>query len=86
LRGGQLWHLASDDSAYVFVREAEEERLVVTFNNADQPRELRFPLADTPAQRAGSIELLFDEAKAELAGGKIRVTLPAQSISIFTLN
>ena len=86
LRGGQLWHLASDDSAYVFVREAEEERLVVTFNNADQPRELRIPLADTPAQRAGSIELLFGEAKAELAGGKIRVTLPAQSISIFTLN
>jgi glycosidase len=86
LRGGQLWHLASDDSAYVFAREAEEERLVVTFNNADQPRELRIPLADTPAQRAGSIELLFGEAKAELAGGKIRVTLPAQSISIFTLN
>ena len=86
LRGGQLWHLASDDSAYVFVREAEEERVVVAFNNADQPRELGISLADTPAQRAGSIELLFGEAKAELAGKEIRVTLPAQSISIFTLN
>jgi len=86
LRGGQLWHLASDDSAYVFVREAEEERLVVTFNNADQPRELRIPLADTPAQRASSVERIFGEAKAELAGGELRVALPAQSISIFALN
>ena len=28
----------------------------------------------------------FGEAKAELVGGEIRVTLPAQSISILTLN
>src|SRR5207302_9084335 len=34
LRGGQLWHLASDESAYVFLRESEEERVVVAFNHS----------------------------------------------------
>jgi glycosidase len=86
LRTGQLWHLASDESSYVFARESEEERVVVAFNNADRPRELRIPLAGTPAQRAAAIGLLFGEAKAELVGKEIHVTMPAQSLSVFSLN
>ena len=86
LRTGQLWHLASDETCYVFARETEEERLVVAFNNAGQAKELRIPLGDTPAQRASAVELLSGEAKAELARGEIRVTLPGQSLSIFRLN
>jgi len=86
LRSGQLWHLASDESSYVFARESEEERLVVAFNNADQPRELRIPLADTSAQGAAAIELVFGQAKAELAGKEIHITMPARSLSIFSLN
>ncbi len=86
LRAGQLWHLASDESAYVFVRQSEEERIVVAFNNADRARELRIPLTDTPVQRAAEISLLLGEAKAELAGNEIRMTMPPQSLSIFSLN
>jgi glycosidase len=86
LRNGWLWHLASDETSYVFARESEEERLVVVFNNADQPRELRIPLGDTPAQRASVIDLLFGDAKVELAGKEIHITMPAQSLSIFSLN
>ena len=86
LRSGQLWHLASDESSYVFVRETEEERVVVAFNNADHSRELRIPLADTPVQRAAAIELLLGEARAELAKGEIHVAMPAQSLTIFALN
>jgi neopullulanase len=86
LRGGWLWHLASDETSYVFARESEEERLVAAFNNADQPRELRVPLGDTPAQRASVIDLLFGDAKVELAGKEIRITMPGQSLSIFSLN
>jgi glycosidase len=86
LRGGRLWHLASDEASYVFVRESEEERLVVAFNNSGKPRELRIPLKDTPVQKAAEIQLMFGEAKAELASGEIHMTMPAQSISIFSLN
>jgi glycosidase len=86
LRGGRLWHLASDETSYVFVRESEEERLVVTFNNSGKPKELRIPLKDTPVQKAAEIQLVFGDAKAELASGEIHMTMPAQSISIFSLN
>jgi glycosidase len=86
LRNGQLWHLASDESSYVFARESEEERLVVAFNDAEQPRELHIPLTDTPAEQATAIALLFGEAKGELAGKELHVTLPGQSLSVFSLN
>ena len=86
LRGGHLWHLASDESSYVFLRESEEERLVVAFNNSGQPREVRIPLKDTPAQTATDISLLFGEAKAELVGTEFHLTIPPQSLSIFALN
>jgi len=86
LRGGQLWHLASDESAYVFLRESEEERLVVTFNNADKPRELSIPLHGTPMQNAVTLSFLFGAVKAELAGSELRISMPAQSLSIFLVN
>jgi len=86
LRGGKLWHLASDESAYVFLRESEEERLVVAFNNADRQRDLRITLKDTPVQSAADIELLFGGVKAELAEGELHVSMPGQSLSIFALN
>ncbi len=86
LRTGKLWHMASDESSYVFARETDEERIVIAFNNADRAHELRIPLADTPGQRAAEIAMLFGETKAEVAGGELRVTMPGQSLSIFLLN
>lgn len=86
LRGGRLWHLASDESAYVFLRESEEERIVVAFNNADKTRELQVPINGTPAQNAEALSLLFGGAKAELTGKAFRISMPAQSLSIFLVN
>ncbi len=86
LRGGQLWHLASDESAYVFLRESEEERVMVAFNNADKTRDLKIPLRGTPVQNAESMSLLIGEAKAGLAGGELRLSMSAESISIFVVN
>lgn len=86
LRGGQLWHLASDESAYVFIRESEEERIVVAFNNADKTRELQVSIKGTPVQNAGTLALLFGRAKAELTGRELRISMPAESLSIFSAN
>lgn len=86
LSGGRLWHLAADDSSYVFLRESEEEQIVVCFNNAAQLREIRLPLSDTPAQSATRIVPLFGEGTAEIAGKSVRVSAPPESLSIFALN
>jgi len=86
LRGGPLWHLASDESVYVFLRESEEERLVVAFNNADKARELPIRLNGTPLQNAATVSLVFGGVKAELAEGELHISMPPQSISIFLVN
>ncbi len=83
VQSGRLWHLASDQTSYVFLRETEEERVLVAFNNSDKPREMKIPLRDTPAQGAAGFTLLLGEAKAEAFGGEARLSMPAQSISIF---
>ena len=86
LQSGRLWHLSSDETAYVFLRESEEDRVVIAFSNSAQPRELHVPLDDTPAKGAASFSLLLGDAKAEVAGNQARLSLPARSVSIFVVN
>jgi glycosidase len=86
LQNGRLWHLFSDETAYLFLRETEEERVVVAFNNSAEPRALRIPLNDTPAKGAAGFTLLLGQAKADVEKGEARVALPAQSISIFLVD
>jgi glycosidase len=86
LRDGRLWHLFSDEGSYVFLRESDEERALVVFNNSTQARELSIPVSDTPAQGVARASRLFGEASAELANKEIHVHAPAQSLSVFVLN
>ena len=86
LQSGKLWHLFSDDTSYVFLRETEEERVLVAFNKAVQPRNLRIALSDTPATGAAGLTLLFGRALGEVGRDEVDLTMPAQSISIFLLD
>jgi glycosidase len=85
LQSGKLWDLFSDETAYVFLRETEEERGLVAFNNSAEPRELRVPLRDTAAEGAAGFTRVLGEAKAQVFKGEARISLPAQSISIFMI-
>jgi neopullulanase len=86
LSSGRLWHLASDESAYVFLRETEEESVVVAFNDAGQARELRVPLSDTPAKDFEGVSTVFGDAKADISRKELHISIPAQSVAIFLLN
>jgi neopullulanase len=86
LRTGKLWHLAADDTSYVYMRESEAERLVIAFNNATAEKSLRLALRDTPAENSGGVSILFGNANAQLAGRELRLTLPPQSISVLLLH
>jgi neopullulanase len=86
LQSGKLWHLASDEAAYVFLRETEDERMLVAFNNSLQSKELRLSLDDTPANGAGAFTAVFGQATADVDGSLVRISMPAQSISIFRVD
>jgi glycosidase len=85
LAGGKLWHLFSDDSSYVFLRQLGEERILVVFNNAKESRTFSVSTTDTPAFGVHSSSVLYGQAQAETAPNAIRLAAPAQSISIFSL-
>lgn len=85
LRGAKLWHLASDDSSYVFLRESEDERLLIAFHNGAGSKTLAVSLADTPAKSAAQITTLFGDAQADLAGQQLNLAMPAHSLTIFEL-
>jgi neopullulanase len=85
LRGGKLWHLASDDKSYVFLRESDDEKLVIAFHDGTSPKTLTVMLRDTPAASASGISTLFGEGQADLAGQQLKLVLPPQSLTIFAL-
>jgi len=86
LASGRLWHLESDDTTYIFLRQTEEDSAVVAFNAAPRSREIQIPLADTPAKGLLAVTQLFGDAKAEFSGKELRLKMPAESISVFGLN
>jgi glycosidase len=86
LQNGRLWHLYSDETAYAFLRETEEERVLVAFNNSAEARGLRIPLKNTPAEGVAGFTRAFGQARADASGGEARIAIPAQSISIFLLD
>lgn len=86
LSGGRLCHLFSDATSYAFMRETEQERVMVVFQSSPLAREFRFTLADTPAQNTVRVSRLFGDAHAELAGKELRIRAPAESVSVFSLD
>jgi len=85
LRTGKLWHLESDDSSYVFLRESDEEKLVVAFHNGKSERQMTIEVHDTPAKQATGISALFGAGQADLAAQQLRLRLPPESLSVFAL-
>jgi glycosidase len=85
LRGGKLWQLASDDSSYTFLRESDDEKLVVAFHDGTSTKTVSLSLQGTPAEAAAGISPIFGEGQADLAGRQLKLSLPSQSFSIFVL-
>jgi glycosidase len=96
LRTGKQWHIGWDESYYAFVRELPEEKLLIIYNNASKARSLEIPVSDTPIENAHRLQLLFlgpgnadgksdRKSPAELDHGQVRVSLPGQTIAIFSV-
>ncbi|MGB7728317.1 MAG: alpha-amylase family glycosyl hydrolase [Candidatus Acidiferrum sp.] len=85
LRDGKLWHLAADDSSYIFLRESDEEKLVIAFYDGANSKTVNLSLQGTPAEAAAGISTIFGNGEADLAGQQLKLVLPAQSLTIFAL-
>jgi len=85
LRTGKQWHIGWDDTYYAFLRELPEEKLLVVYNNAPKALELDIPLENTPLETAHQLQTVFGITSAELVTGKVHVSLPAQTLAVFSV-
>jgi len=85
LTTGKLWHLFSDDFSYVFLRQTQDERILVVFNNSKESRTLSVPILDTPAAGISNLSPLYGQANAQLSTRGLSLNAPPQSLSIFSL-
>jgi neopullulanase len=85
LASGRLWHLVSDANSYVFLRESDEEKILVAFHKGTEKRELLIDLQNTPAGAAAAAVRLFGPAEAVFDGRQVKLTLPPESISFLAL-
>ena len=86
LAEGRLWHLASDDSSYIFERDSDEEKVIVAFNNSKESRQLKTPLQDTPVQSAAGLTTLIGEARGRIADSQLELAMPPHSLTIFLVD
>jgi glycosidase len=85
LRTGKQWHIGWDDTYYAFLRALPEEKLLVVYNNAPKTVELNIPLEDTPLEAAQHLQTVFGNTSAEIVTGNVRVSLPAQTLAVFSV-
>jgi glycosidase len=86
LRIGKLLHVFSDEELYAFVRQTDDERLLVVFNNAGKSRTIAIPEADTPLADTLRTTILFGAGTAQTTGKEMKITSPPQSVSVFSLD
>jgi glycosidase len=86
LRTGKQWHIGWDANYYAFLRESREEKLLVVYNNAAKTVALDILLENTPLETAHELQTVFGNSMAEIVGGQVRVSLPAQTLSIFSVH
>ena len=86
LRIGKLLHVFSDEELYGFVRQTDDERLLVVFNNGGKSRTITIPAADTPLADTLRTTILYGNGTAQATGKEMKITSPSQSVSIFSLD
>jgi glycosidase len=85
LRTGKQWHVGWDDTYYAFLRELPGEKLLVVYNNARKTVALNIPVENTPLETAHQLQTVFGNSPAEIVSGNVRVSLPAQTLSVFSV-
>jgi glycosidase len=85
LRTGKQWHIGWDDNYYAFLRELPEEKLLVVYNNAPNTVQLNIPIENTPLETAHQLQAVFGNTTAELVTGKVQISLPAQTLAVFSV-
>jgi glycosidase len=84
LRRGALAHLYVADQQYAYARTTRDASVVVVFNNDTKPATFEFNVAPANLDNGVTLDDRLDTIKTDtrVAGGVVKLTLPARSASI----
>jgi hypothetical protein len=55
------------------------------YNNASNTHEISIPVENTPLETPHQLHTVFGDISAELATGKVRLSLPSQTLAVFSV-
>jgi neopullulanase len=83
LRRGRLWEIDSDNRSYTFARVADQERLLMVMNNADEPRSIRLSFADTPLAGCRGLVALQGGRDEAVQSDQVELKVPSRQLFIY---
>jgi glycosidase len=81
LRRGRLTDLAATETAYVYLREHEGERVLVALNLGGKPADIRIPTDRWGTAAPG--DRVYGEGRTSLGERGIVIELPAESVGVY---
>jgi hypothetical protein len=55
------------------------------YNNASNTREINIPVENTPLETANQLQTILGNTSAEIVTGTVRLSLPAQTLGVFSV-
>ena len=83
LRRGKQWFITGGEDHFSYARVAENDRLLMIFNNAKRDNTFSFPLAQTPLASAQHLAPMLGAAPATIVNGVVNAAVAAESVSIY---
>ncbi|MDX2151984.1 MAG: alpha-amylase family glycosyl hydrolase [Bryobacteraceae bacterium] len=83
LRRGSMVQLHAEDATYAFARASGASFAIIAFNNSDRPATFEFGLGALKAADGTGLTDALGGAPLKVAGGRLRVALPAKSSAVY---
>jgi glycosidase len=83
LRRGTLHHIEVAKDHYAFIRESDEDRLLVVFNSQGRKQQLSLDLNGTPMENTRMLEAVFGATPAEINDRHAILEIGASGVAIY---
>ncbi len=83
LRGGELWNIFWNRTAYAFARISKDERVLVVVNFSRNAQSMEFSLSGTPLAGASRLVPLFGGSPLQIQNDRVSPVVPADGVQMY---
>ena len=82
LTAGFHYHLAADESSYIFLRDGGDDRIIVAFNNGDAAKKTTIEIAHQALGAVKTLTVLLGDGRASRDATNLIVDMPPHSVTL----